>query len=60
MMDGRDDPAGRRTSEDPANSGVTGSAIDPTQSELEDDELGVPATQATGGLVPEGADDDQP
>lgn len=54
------DPTGRRTSEEDDNTGVTGSALDPGESDLEADELGVPATQATGGLVPEGAEDDQP
>ena len=68
MNSDANDPTGRRTSEDPANSGVTGSAIDPKDAlennpeddELEDDEFGHVASTAGGGLVPEGADDDHP
>ena len=65
MNSDSNDPTGRRTSEDPGNAGVTGSTIDPNESqlgdsELEDEELGHAATTAVGGLVPDGVDDDHP
>ena len=60
MNDDPNDATGRRTSEEPEGPGLIGSMLDPSELELEDDELGVPASTAVGGLVPEGATDDRP
>ncbi len=62
MSDRGDDSVGKHTSEEPGKAGVVGSVLgsDERTADLEDDELGIPAAQATGGLVPEGAQDPQP